>query len=115
MARQDAGHAVIRDPLDSFGSVGVRTPIARKEPIALEPPRGHQDEYAKSGFAESETVRQRLGEESDHEVHFGEIAIVEALQLRGHNSITGQLLKALHRIFAQQFPKPVVTRDTAFA
>src|SRR5208283_2248199 len=64
VAEDDAGHAVVGDPVHAERRVDLRAEVDGEEAVALQPPRGHQDEYAEGGVGEPETLRGSLREEA---------------------------------------------------
>src|SRR5262249_2728586 len=75
VAQEDAGHAVVGNPVDAQRRVDLGPEINGQEPIALEAPRSHQQEYAKGGITEAETHRHGLGKQADHGVDHVELAV----------------------------------------
>src|SRR5205807_9744685 len=57
VAEQHGSHRVVLDPVDAFLRVHLGPVVTREEAVALEAPRGHQDEDAERGVAEAEPLR----------------------------------------------------------
>src|SRR5436190_24282010 len=62
VAQNDARHPIVIDPVEAERRVHFRAIVHREEAVALQPPRGHQNEYAKRRIAEAEADGWRLGE-----------------------------------------------------
>ena len=75
MAQDQAGHAIVGDPVDAERRIDLGPEIHGQEAVALQPPRGHQDEDAEGRIAEAEAGRRRLGHQPDDRIDLVDIAI----------------------------------------
>jgi hypothetical protein len=111
---QHGSHRVFLDPVDPGLRVDLGAVVAREEPIALQAPRGHEDEDAEGGVAEAEAPRFRLGVHPDHVVDPLDVA-VDLLELLGPLRVVGQLAERLHRLEMEQAAELVVARHASLA
>ena len=115
VAKQDAGHVVVRDPVEPFLRVNLGREVGGEEPVAVEPARGHQREDAEGGIAEAEPFREILGEDADAEIDQLNVVLVDAAQLLLPGRIAGQLLEAGVWLHVEHAAKGVVARHAQLA
>jgi len=77
---QDILHRGIRYPVEAFGSVRLLIELRSDEPIALQPPRCHQDEDPELRIAEAESLGERLDLAADDHIDHLDV-LVDLLQL----------------------------------
>ena len=111
---QHRRHVVVVDPAHPLGGVDGGREVGGEEPVALQPPRRHQDEDPERGVAEPEPGRRRLGVQAHREVDVLD-RVVDRRQLRGRRRVLGQVVERPGRGQAQQPAELVVAGHAALA
>ena len=105
----DALHAVVGHPVHAERRVDLGPEVDVEEAIALQPPRGHQDENAEGGVAEAKAFRRRFAEQSDHRVDQIDV-LVDILQQADVLGIGGEILPPAYARLVQGGAEIVVAR-----
>src|SRR5687767_2112072 len=69
MTPQDTQHRVLLEVVQAELGIDLRAVVVGIEPVALQAARCHEQEDTEGGLAEPETLGQRLGVETGHQVH----------------------------------------------
>ena len=82
MAQQDGGHVVLHYPIEAGLRVDFGIVIGREEAITIQAARGHEDEDAEGGIAETKPLWQTpalvLSVHADQQVNLVDIIVVHA-------------------------------------
>src|SRR5215510_14996798 len=106
-------HGIVVDPVHAELGVDLGAKVVGEEPVALEAPRGHQDEDAEDGIAEPESVGEVLRQGSDQEIDAVDVVLVDLAQLGRDLRLAGDLLERLDALLAHELAEAVVARYAA--
>src|SRR5687768_7722151 len=96
VAQQNRGHAVLNNPSVAGRAVHLLVEIVGEKPVAVEPPRCHQNEDAKRGVTEAEAFWLLFGEHADDGVDVFDVAVQLAKGVL-HRCVVGQVGEVVHR------------------
>ena len=115
MSEENARHVVRVDPVEPELGIDPRRVVGGEEPVALQPPGGHQDEDPERGVAEAEARGRRLGEHPDHGIQPFRVVAVHFAKLPRPSWIRRQLLVRGDRRHAEEPAELIVAGHTPFA